>query len=424
MTAIFERTIAGRHPDDMVFIKMDCSSDTPLAYVIPIEINIEESFSAGSFVLTMTVSDGAGTLMHYKLPDYEDTFTVGLGNTPGKSEITMGLKIVSIEQINDNIGKTESVVYRITMIHQGWFSFSGVVHNRGWDNKLYSDIVNIVAGECGYAGMDIKPTDAEKEFIIQPHITNAEMLRWLRQRSKHPMFDDAFEYGVNIKGEFFFKTISDWIDEQRGDSYPVLTLQGVHENDGARLAAKAANGNVPPHFFMFENTERYMDGVMNRGSKVISSFYDFEKAEYKTEEFKYSDMVAWQLSDWGAQKTAHHDNTGIRNFHGSDPDVHSYSKTRLTETINSQNSLRITTEGTYEVQIGRILEIVFPTDMNHPIITNPISEFYSGFYMVTGVTHRFQMTHNKYYTDFTLMRQGFDGKGLSGMIKSALGRFI
>lgn len=412
----------------MVFIKMECSSNTPLAYAIPLEINIEESFSTGSFMLVMTVSDGSGTLMHYKLPDYDDTFTVSLGNSPSKSEITMSMKIVRVEQIDDVIGKTESVVYRITMLHQGWFEFSGVVRNRGWDNMLYSDIVTILAGESGYAGMDVYPTDEEKEFIIQPHFTNAEMLRWLQQRSKHPQYDDVFEYGVNIKGQFFFKTVSDWIDEQRGQAagggLPVLTLQGIHENDGERLAAKAANGNVPPHFFMFENTERYVEGVMNRGSKVKSSFYDFDEAEYKTEEFKYSDVKAWMLSDWGPQKQVHHDNTGIRNFAGSDPDVHTISKARMADVINSENSFRITTEGTYVLHIGQMIELIIPTDLAHPIVSNPISEFFSGFYIISKVTHRFQMTHNKYYTDFTLMRHGYDGKSMGGLIKSALGRFI
>lgn len=423
---IFERYIGQNEDHDGVFIRLSSESDTAMAEVLPKTIYIAEAFSYGSPIVTITFDDGAGVYNNLlKLnPDTIYWLTVSDGDIVKNSQ-RLPLKVSKLESKNMVAGKSELIAFKISFIHYGWDQFVNRRKNRGWSDTPYHEIVQEILGESGYDTIDVTPSRGVPEFVIQPYWTNNVFLKWIQERAISEDYDDHFEFGCRIDNKFFFKSISDLIMESseraKNEEIPVLKLQGYNPRPDERLKEKEENYKVATYFTDYTATEYYMDSVINGAGGINAMFYDFTTGSFVQSDVTPSNVGSVQLSDWGAIQKSN-EGTGVRLFGGRDVDTIYEAMSKLSSVSLSTNQFSITTEGSLDIHIGDMLELIIPTPEN---MIPPFSVMYSGFYLVAGVTHIIALEpSDKIITRVDLARQGFDGKELIGYVKSREGKFI
>lgn len=425
---IIGKYIAGRNPDDQVYISLTSDRESILARISLQTISVSEDMSTGSPVCVMNFVDGNSRLMSDAKLDYDTEYFLAIGNNPLKSNVTLPLKLSGIDFTNSgSLGSpaNENVSFRLRFVYSGWDKIINERKSRSWGSMRYSDVVRSIAEECGYTSVDVEQTDSIRDSVIQPYISNLSMIRYIQKRAKSSNFDDVCEFGVDMTGNFFFKSISKFIDEQMSDAIngdvPTITLKPTEIDYQTRLEEKGDNLGIPTTFYVFGGDEDYVSNTISGGGGVKSAYYDFEKDEYVTSDIVYSNFKSYQLADFTPVKKSHEDTNKIM-YCGSNNEAENIAKADVSEIVNSYATLDVTMEGTTDISIGRLVELIFPTPVNG-FSTSPYSEVYSGFFIVCGVEHLFDMGVNSYVTKLKLVRNGYSGKFLDGYSKTKLGKF-
>lgn len=425
---ILEKYVTGRNPADQVYVSLTSNKESVLARVALQSIVLSEAMSTGSPICVMNFVDGDSRLLSDGKLDYDSEFFLTIGNTPLQSKATVSMRISNVKFTNSGeLGSTkaENVSFSVTFIHSAWDKIINEKKSRSWGSVKYSDVVKYIADECGFSSVDIESSNTIKESVIQPYLSNLGMLVYIQERAKSEKFDDIYEFGVDIKGNFFFRTISGIIETQRsagisGD-IPTLTFKPSETDHIVRREEKADNNGVPTTFFLFDGIERYVDNTISGGGGVNATYYDFETDSYTNKEIVYSDFNSYQMTDYTPVKKIHED-TKLLMYYGSNPDFDEVARADVSNIVNSYTKISITMDGNTEISIGQLVELIFPTPFNS-FSQTPYSEVYSGFYVVGGVDHKFDMSVNTYVTTLNLIRNGFNGKFLSGYSKTKLGKF-
>lgn len=425
---IIGKYIAGRNPDDQVYVSLTSDRESILARISLQTISVSEDMSTGSPVCVMNFIDGNSRLMSDAKLDYDAEYFLEIGNNPLNSNVTLPLKLSGIDFTNSgDLGSpaNENVSFRLTFVYSGWDKIINERKSRSWGSVRYSDVVNDIASECGYTSVDVEQTNSIRDSVIQPYISNLGMIRYIQKRAKSKEFDDICEFGVDMSGHFFFKSISRLISEQMSDAIngniPSITLKPTQIDYQARLDEKKENLGIPSTFYVFNGNEDYVSNTISGGGGVKASYYDFEKDEYVTSDIIYRDFDSYQLADFTPVKRVHEDTNKLM-YSGSNNEFENIAKADVSEIINSYAQLSISMEGTTDISIGRMVELIFPTPVNG-FSSSPYSEVYSGFFIVAGVEHLFDMGVNSYVTILRLVRNGYSGKFLDGYSKTTLGKF-
>lgn len=425
---IVEKYVAGRNPDDQVYISLSSDVESSLVRVDLQTITVTESLSTGSPICVMNFIDGNSRLMSDAKLDYAATFYLVIGNNPLQSSVTLPLKLSSIQFTNEGSqgsSQTQNVSFSLTFIHSGWDKIINEKKSRSWGGVKYSEVVKQIASECEYTSVDVEESDAQRESIIQPYLSNLGMFRYIQERAKSKKFDDIYEFGVDIGGRFFFKTMSGLIDEQKASALsneiPTISLKPGETKFTERKRGKKENQDVPETFFTFRGRENYTDNTTAGGGGSSATYYDFETGTYINREVVYRDFKSYQMTDFTPVKKIHEDTKTLM-YYGSNSEFENVAKADVSNIINAYSPFEISMDGNVAVSIGRLVELIFPTPAN-TFSSAPYSEVYSGFYVVVGVTHQFDMGLNSYITTLKLFRNGFNGKFLNGYSKTKLGKF-
>lgn len=422
---IFTRTFnrEGGDKNDSFYIRFEGEENSPLAAVQPIAMSISEAFSFATPIITITFNDGVGAYFNMIKMDVEYTYYLDMGGTKFKST-RIPLKIAKIQLKNLVGGKSTQVSFKVTLVHKGWSELLNVRHNRGFDEMLYSDMVKKLVDESGYKSVKIHPSKGSYN-AIQPHWTNLVMLKWIQDRAVPAKFDDHYEFGCNIDGDFFFSSMSDIVTDKKSEimnkQIPVLNLGGYADNEMMREKDITKNYNIPNHFYDFNATEHYMDTVINGGGGVVGMHYDFKKDEFVTKPHKVSSSSSLQLSDFTSIKQAH-EASMMRIYAGNDIASSNICKSFVSSVALSMNQFQIVTEGTINAHIGGVVELIIRNDKQ--IYKSPYSTLHSGFYVIASVSHVVTMSEgNKFNTVINLARSGINGKDLKGYVKTKSGKF-
>lgn len=421
---VFERFVSGRTPNDKILLRLTSENPTPLSNVMPIEMNIGEGFGVLSPVVSMTFIDGSGVLFNKQKLDYSNIFYLSIGKDLINQSTTIPLRIstVNVSNTTGNLGKSDQVSYKVSMVYANWGALFNTRHSRSWSTDyLFSEIVSEIIEECGVTTTDIQSsTQINKRATIQPYWTNAEMIRDICSRDLG-RYDDAFQFALTLKGKFIYRQVSDIIEKTNTSRVPFLTLQNqplsAPENDDD---AWGGNYGVPNYFAAFEGSERYMSGTTSGGGGVNGMFYDFEDDSFVSLTGTVDQFNLKQLTDY-TTLNSEHNNTQFPVYGSDQRDMVSKVINRVSDIMLSYNTFTIMTEGNYNISTADVVGVIIPTPLG--IFDDPISEMYSGLYVVSSVTHNFKFANqNTYTTRIGLSRHGFDGKQQTGYVKSKLGK--
>lgn len=417
----FNRT-GGDNPDSF-FVQLETEVESPLSSVQPVAMSISEAFSFATPIITVTFNDGNGVYFNMIKLDTEHTYFLNMGGTKLKST-RIPLKIAKIQLKNMVGGKSTQVSFKITFVHSGWNELLNTRHNRGFANKSYSDIVKEIMSESGYKS--ITTAKSKGTFnAIQPHWTNIAFLKWIQDRAISAKFDDHFEFGCNVNGDFFFSTISDMVDKQKPDimskNIPTLHLGSYSDSEVKREKDLTENFNVPNFFTDFNATEHYLDTAINGGGGVSAMVWDFESGKFIKEELKQSSMSLLMMSDVSSLKTVH-ETSNLRVYCGNDKaNAASIGKGIVSSVSTSGQQFQITTDGSININIGQVVELLILNDKS--MYKSPYSVLHSGFFIIASVTHTVMLSDtNKFISTISLSRSGINGKDLKGYVKTKGGK--
>lgn len=425
-TVIFERMIIQQDQNDTVFVRLSAEDDVGLTEVTPTSLIVTEAFSYGSPIVALTFVDGAGVYNNLMKLSPSTTYWLTMSDGDLINNIQrVPLNISKLECKNKVAGKSEQVAFKITFIHQGWNSLINRRYNRGWSHKPYNEVVEEIMADGGYDSVETTPSRGLPECIIQPHWTNNIFLKWIQERAVSKLYDDHFEFGGKIDNTFFFKSVSDIIDEHKekalNGEIPLIKLMGHRIDDNERTQDKSENYDTPTNFLSYNATEYYVDSVVNGAGGVNAMFYDYQSGSFVQSAVTASNTNTIQLSDWGAIKKVH-ESTNLKMFGGRDVDTLNEAAVKVSSVALSTNQFAISIDAALQTHIGDMVEIIMPSPTN---MIPPFSVMYSGFYLVASLTHIVALEPtSSIITKLELARQGFDGKELEGYVKSRGGKFI
>lgn len=415
---IFERTIV-RNEDDAIFVRLSADEQSPLAFVQPISVIISESFSFASPIITITFVDGVGYYFNVEKININEVFYLSIGKDTSNS-VNIPVKISKISLKTTVMGKSDQIAYKITFVHQGWNELLNKRQNKSWIGKKYSEIVQELAEECGYDEIEVSPSRDTKETVIQPYWNNLTFLKWLQERSVPESFDDHYEFGCDITGKFFFKSVSNMIEEQMEDvSSESITSFKMQSKTSNSLSDTESEFT---YFSDFKSSEFYIDSIINGSGGTTSMYYDWDEGEFISQSNKLSESNSYLLSDVSAIHEDHEE-TNMRVFNGRNMNANNKGNYILSSVALSTSQFGITIEGDHEIHIGQVVEVLIEPD--NSIHKTPMALLYSGFYIVASVTHIIALEQdNKFVTMLDLARQGYDGKELDEYVKTSLGKFV
>lgn len=415
---IFERNVS-RNEDDALFVRLSSNNQSPLALVQPISVIISEAFSFASPIITITFIDGVGYYFNVEKININEIFYLSIGKTPQES-INIPVKISKISLKNTVMGKSDQVAYKITFVHKGWNELLNKRQNRSWVSVKYSDIVKEIAEESEYAEVDVSPSRDVRETVIQPYWNNLTFLKWLQERSIPESFDDHYEFGCDITGKFFYKSVSNLIEDQMDDvNNQTIQSYKLQSKTSTNLSDTESEYQ---YFTDFKSSEFYMDSIINGSGGTTSMHYDWDTGEFTSVENSIENSNSYLLSDVSALHEDHAE-TNMRVFNGRNKNANNMGNYILSSVALSTTQFSITVEGQYGVHVGQLVEVLVEPDST--IHKTPMAMLYSGFYIVAGVTHIIALEQdNKFITMLDLARQGYDGKDLDGYVKTSLGKFV
>lgn len=422
---IFQREFNRKENDkaDSFYIRLETDGSTPLSPVQPISASIAEAFSFATPIISVTFNDGNGAYFNMIKMDTEQVYYLDMGGSKFKST-RIPLRISKIELKNIVGGKSTQVTFKVTFVHKGWNELLNKRHNRGFTEQPYSDMVKTIMTECEYKSVTVSESKG-KFSAIQPHWSNLVFLKWIQDRATPLKSEDHFEFGCNIAGDFFFQSMADIINSRKDDiknkKIPVMHLGSYSQNELKREKDMTENFNVPNFFTDFQASSHYLDGILNGSGGVETFHYDYATGEMKQNSVTLSTTNIPQLSDYTSMKQVH-ETSKLRVYGGSD-DAKALGQNILSSVSLSNEEFRITTDGSINIHIGMVVELIIQNDKQ--IYKSPYSQLHSGFYVVASVNHIVSLGDgNKFVSVVHLARTGFNGKDFKGYVKTKAGKFI
>lgn len=417
---IFSQYIGNDSELDSMFIKLSSNMEISITNIKPIMLTLTERLDMGSPSVVFDFVDGNGDLANLNLPQSDAVFYLDMGRSIINTK-RLNLRLSKMMSVNST-GGSERLTYRMFFVHHCWDKFIGETKNRGWGEKNPSEVVEEIAKECGWERTLIANADANL-LMIQPNWTNSEMIKWITESSTTD--GGRPRYCGRVDGTFLFKSIQSMIKEQsdlamKGD-IPLLRMEG-QDTTSQREPENQKNKDIPKYFTNYQINESHAETRLAGGGGVRSYTYDSHSDRFMIDTWDVSDVEGQQMSDWTATATElTKSNTFMYNGRGSENKQKALSK--ISAAVDDAVSLDISTEGSLEMRVGMMLEIMIPIP---PSVgsTEPYNIMYSGFWMTAAVKHVVNFSKSNMSTSTNLIRSGHDSKQLSGSAKTKGGKFV
>lgn len=422
-TAMFSRLVTNAATTDSLYISLSTDLDISVTAIIPQRLEIAEAFSSATPAVSFDFVDGNGDVVNLQNIPMDAVFYLDIGTSPIDAN-RIELRCSKMQIMNKTQNSSEQIAIRMTFVHKGWSAFQGIQHNRGWKETRYSDIVKELVTEAGYATDSISESADIPEIAIQPYMSNFGFIRYLAGKT-YSENGGGIEFGATTDNRFIYKTTGDMIIEQYQDAIdrklPVFRMEG-QILDPIYQYQQYRDNSAPTYFVHFAGERDYLRSILGGAGGVRAMYFDSETGQYKNEEIRYSDLEAPQMTDWSGV-CASDEVMGRRVFGGRDADTITEASNRLIDNVDAIARFEISTERAADVHIGDMVEVIIPTP--NAIGSNvPQNIFYSGFYLICGVTTVVNLQTSAATSTIQLMREGYDGKQLTGRVKSKYGKFV
>lgn len=382
------------------YLKLESDFPSQIRNVRLKGITIIETITSGSPMFILTFMDGQGDLITNTYISPNDIYYLTLGNTADTAQKnSFSLSTNAAKSTNMHTTNTDN---SIIFVSDKWEKMFKDTFSRSWRDDYYSTVASDIASEVGFKKINVEQTDI-KHNVIQPYWTNYQLLKWLMNHAKNSEGISGYDMLFYINGDFGFKTYNSLFAQKPYDSYII-----------------GENSTQHKPILGFNIKQDYMPTLLQGGFGETYTYFDFESGEFVTGQAKQSQMNQTQLADWfflsQAQETAPKQVYGAR-----DTEVGNMAENRVTSVTNAVQKMNVTIYGDPLIHIGDIINlIIHPNGDNSKII----NEYYSGYWMISKVTHDIDFKNHQYITRLELSRSGINGKGITGLVKSQAGKKV
>lgn len=417
---IFSQYIGNDSDLDSLFIKITSDQEISISSIKPISISMSEKLDRGTPSIIFDFVDGNGDLANHNLPQSGAIFFLYIGRSIIETK-ALKMRMTKMMSVNST-GGSERLTYRMCFVHHGWDKLIGQTLNRGWGDVNPSDVVKDIATECGWEKTIISPADGQMS-VIQPNWTNVELIKWIADRCTTD--NGRPRYSGRIDGTFLFKSIQSMIKDQKdlamSGKIPLLRMEG---QDGEFIREEGTKNNldIPKYFTTYKINESHAQTRLKGGGGIKSHTYDSMTDTFMIDSWGVEDLDTTQMSDWTSNATDM-TKSDIFLFNGRGSENKQEALSRISKSVDNSVELEITSEGSIDMRVGMMLEIIIPIPKN--VGSNePFNILYSGFWMISDVMHLVDLKKSTITTNTTLVRSGHDSKQLSGFGKTKGGKFV
>lgn len=372
---LFSKTIdRGR---DSVAIAVECEEEISVSLSIPHTVITYESMSAGVPVIVATFSDAAGDLVNVKNLDTTLIYRLSIGTSQEVIVSDVPILISHIEFGNIKTGESQNVSFEVHFVHAAWKDFSYTTRNRGWSESRYSDVVRDLLE--GFNSQQVEETSGVNDFLVQPHWSNNDMLRWVAPKAEGG--SGNFVYGITLNGDAFFRQFSSLTDVIRDDF--------------------GANNEII-HFRVIENTHKlYKQG----GSGIVYHYYDYSSGNYTNETIPPQSTAG--ISDWSSVDGSY---PPYLHIYGEREDSTRAEAVNRVKSINdSFLKVKVMTHAPSSllIRVGECVDITIRS-FGETVTNSSFSEHYSGKYVVSEskIVFKDDKKSSLMHVEMTLVRPG------------------
>lgn len=417
---IFSQFIRSYEEEDSIFLRLTTDMDISVSKIKPISLTMNEKMGRGTPSIVFDFIDGGGDLSNHNIPHSGALFFLDIGRgIVDTTRFTMRVsKLLSLTSTNGS----EQLTYRMFFVHAGWDKFIGKTMCRGWGEKNPSDVITEIAMECGWGEVDT--FDCDEEFnIIQPNCTNVDFMKWLANKST--METGMPRYSGTLENKFIYKSIQRIITENTAPAaagaLPVIRMEGQMSTSEATTEA-TENSGIPKYFTTYKIHEKQVEKRLAGAGGFKSYTYDSHKDEFKIDSWTIADVDSPQLSDWVSSPDSF-EKSEKPIFCGRGEDNRKEAIRTISNTIDDAIELDITTAGSTDIKVGIMIEVLIPVPPTSDV-GDIYNIMYSGFWIVSEVSHWVKFEDSSMTTHTKLIRSGHDSKQLSGFERTAGGKFI
>jgi hypothetical protein len=389
-------------------------------------MTVTQSIGALSPIVVVTFTDIGGDLFNHLKPDMADVFTLKFIRAKD-NQVEIKLKIVNVEYTGTVLGSSGNVEFRLTLMGENWYEMNALKFNRGWSDKLISDVVSDVVSVGKFRDVKIHQTKNRSKSVVQPHSTNVDFLKWLKTQAISNTVDGHYCFGVNYDNQFFFKNISqhiiDYRPRIRNNEIITFTLAAPEDNVIDAVRSKNNNNEIPAYFLGFSGETNYSEIVRGTVSGGKVSYVDFETGQYKTKNISLESLDANTLSDKTSLHAMHQSNNNFK-FFGSDSQFERKARVKQSEELFNSIAFKLVTEGAPNLSIFDLVYV----DVNNTTVTATSSKnsIHSGYYIVKNAITAFSFSNTvTMSTTMTLSRHGYNINNIddfSDMVETKRGK--
>lgn len=385
-----------------LYMKVESDFPSEIFSVAAQSVTLVETLSAASPIMVLRLADQFGDLVNHTYISPDTSYDVYFGKSPNENmKCSFSLSVGTAS--NYASGVIENVAMEINFLRHNWEKLISQTHSRSWNNVRYSDVVRQIAEEAGFTSFDIEETD-ERLSVIQPGWTNIQLLKWIQGQARSTSGISGFDIGARLDGSFIFKTFDKLFDQKPKFEY---ILSDEYSEDS---------------IWDMNIIQEYSPMTTQGAFGITYSYFDYENKEFKTDDMVLSETNQRQISDrYFLAKS--HEVPMRRMYGGRNTRLVNEAENRILQTANSIQSLKITVKGNTNLHIGDMINIVLQSSR---VSKSPVSEPYSGYWLVSKVSHFVSFQSKMHQTVLELSRPGMDGTRaeMDRLVKTKVGKIL
>ena len=166
----------------------------------------------------------------------------------------------------------------------------------------------------------------------------------------------------------------------------------------------------------------YMPTLLGGGFGTKATYFDYSKKQFVNNDYTLETFPERQLSDWYYLAKSHNEASRLY-YGGRDLDTGNLVQNNILSNSNSVNKIEFLMEGNTDFNIGDIVSLRIPISdgLKKESILN---ETYSGHWMIWKLAHLFDGDGRNYHTQVFAMRNGINGVGIRGLVRTVAGKNI
>lgn len=415
---VYQSTQVDRTNGGLVIL-LTTDTDTKFDSILVTNITINEQFGWTTPVITMDMQENGRVFADSKF-DMSQKFYLSISESSGGTLNTMALRLSSViigNQSPQDAGRTNITA---TFVMADWAKMQSDHYIKSWTQRSPSNIVEGIVKDCGYTGGLFEDCRVNSN-LVQYNTTNSEFIEYLSKNAVSIENKDRVEFGQRSNGEFLFTSVSGIIkhdvEKLTKKRIPLMILgqpiSGISPN-------WKDNGWFPPRFHSFVVKDDYKKQSSSGSSGIRQSYFDFATGEYKVRKIGFDDLITKMLSKINSILPGDNSKT-IARYYGSDTNAFSLQEQEVANSNSKNIILDVGCNFQPKAHIGHLINLMIPLVDMVGRGGDMVSTLYSGYYVVTGISHVIDVTSHQGITKLLVRRQGFDS-GTQG-VNSSGGRF-